>query len=190
MPVYPQSVAVVLEQGPSRARIEASLTGRAASFECGCFVEIDLDIRDRVCRDGSIRTNGCGYMVASAGALLDQLCEMDVRDLRGLGDSELIENIGSSLELGCRKHCFDVCVAALREGFQAFREKTVAEYAGESALICSCFGVSEEAIVNLLASMNNSTVEAVSNELLAGRGCGSCRGIIADIIDNYTSTLV
>lgn len=184
VPVYPRKVADILVRRANVDQVSVSATGRAASFACGCFVEIDLEIGGGVCRGGRFRTNGCGYMTASAATLIETLNEKKLRDLHGLDDHQLLASIETGLgSLIGRRQCAEVCITALHKSFEAYRAKTIAEYAGETALICTCFGIAENTIVDSIAANGLSTVEEVSAELMAGRGCGSCRGLIDEIID-------
>jgi NifU-like protein len=60
----------------------------------------------------------------------------------------------------------------------------IEEFTGEKALICTCFGVSEETIERVIANNRCETVEEVSQKCNAGSGCGSCQPLIQEIIDS------
>lgn len=184
MPVYSHKIAELIDQATNVELRGKCASGRAASFECGCNVEIELGFRGNICADGRLRTNGCGYVVAASQILISSLRGVDTTALKGLDDDEIIANIESQIgTLGGRRHCAEICIAALHRAFEAHRADLVAEYAGESALICTCFGVDEAAIIAAINENAVSTIEEVSASLMAGRGCGSCRGLIDEIID-------
>ncbi len=184
VPVYPKKVADLLKRSGNAATFEISASGRAASFECGCFVEIDLEINNGICMGGTFHTNGCGYLAASAKVLFDSLRGTELRQLQGLDDADLLKASEAAVgPLGQRRQCAEVCIAALHKAFEAYRARSIAEYRGDTALICSCFGISEDAIADSIRTNGHSTVEEVSAHLMAGRGCGSCRGLIEEIID-------
>jgi NifU-like protein len=65
-----------------------------------------------------------------------------------------------------------------------YRRHRIEEFQGEKALICTCFGVSEETIVNVIAENDLTDVDEVSGLCRAGSGCGSCRMLIAELIDS------
>ena len=124
-------------------------------------------------------------MIAAADAMCDWLHGKTLSDLHGLNDGELMEAIAS--ELGRlpedRDQCGDVVFQALRNAMAAYRERRIEEFQGERALICTCFGVSEETIVTAIAENGFTEVEQVSRVYRAGSGCGSCRFLIQELID-------
>jgi len=65
----------------------------------------------------------------------------------------------------------------------AYRERRVEEFQGEKALICTCFGVSEETIVTAISENSLSDVDQVVDLCRAGSGCGSCRMLIQELVD-------
>lgn len=133
----------------------------------------------------SFRSNGCGYMAAGAEVLAEGLADRRFTDLRGLSDAELSQLIHN--ELGDvppdRRECIDVGIQALRSAFAAFRAARIEEFTGEQALICTCFGISEERIERVIRETCAVSVEDVSAECNAGLGCGSCRMMIEEMID-------
>ncbi|RMG02109.1 MAG: (2Fe-2S)-binding protein [Acidobacteria bacterium] len=72
---------------------------------------------------------------------------------------------------------------ALKSAFAELRRKQIQEFSGEKALICTCFGVSEETIESVVKEMAAETIEQVIEACRAGSGCGSCRPLIQEIID-------
>jgi nitrite reductase (NADH) large subunit len=53
----------------------------------------------------------------------------------------------------------------------------------DGAQICNCNGVSKKEIVDAIVSKQLTSVSAVGEATRAGKGCGSCRGLIAQIIE-------
>jgi len=82
-----------------------------------------------------------------------------------------------------REHCLELCLETLQLAFADFRNSQIEEFAGEKALICTCFGVSEETIESLIKENSLETVEEVTDACNAGGGCGSCQPLIQEIID-------
>ena len=55
----------------------------------------------------------------------------------------------------------------------------------DQAQICNCNGVSKAAICDVIQSKNCKSVAQVGQCTKAGKGCGSCRGLIAQLIQAY-----
>lgn len=160
--------------------------GRAASLECGCFVEFSLGINDGQVGTIGVRTNGCGYMLASADILMEAVESRELADLHGLNDEVLSRTIEDSIGRlpPERRQCAAVCIDALRTAFAEYRLRQVDEFRGEKALVCTCFGVTEETIDHLIASVQPRSVDDVTASCRAGGGCGSCRMLIQEMLDN------
>ncbi len=54
----------------------------------------------------------------------------------------------------------------------------------DHAQICNCNGVCKKDIVNVILNEDCKSVSAVGAKTKAGKGCGSCRGMIAQIIES------
>jgi NifU-like protein len=186
--VYPQKVIDRMMTAACRTAIDdANAVGRAASFECGTFIEfrLNIDKGSKQMVDMAYRSNGCGYMLATAELLADKLAGVSLTGLNGSDGRELISLVTS--ELGSlppsRGHCTAIVIDALKSAFADFRQRQVAEFAGEKALICTCFGVSEETVENVVRELGAKTVEQVGELSRAGTGCGSCQMLIREMID-------
>ena len=159
--------------------------GRDVSFVCGTVVSFSLTIDEGAVLDAKFRTNGCGYMMAAADELCDLVKGSELGDLHGLDDdelsSEVFKRLGPFPE--GRHHCLHTAVSALRAAFADHRARVVSEFAGERALICTCFGVTEATIEAKIAARHLETVDEVTAATRAGGGCGSCRMLIQEMLD-------
>lgn len=166
---------------------EEDAFGTGANFHCGSFVRfyLSIEVGGSVIENLSFRSNGCGYVAASAELLAGSLAGRRLTDLQGLTDDELTSFLFR--ELGeipsSRRECIEACIHALRSSFAALRASRVAEFAGDEALICTCFGVTEQRIEAVISETRATTVEDVSAACNAGLGCGSCRMMIEELID-------
>ena len=132
--------------------------------------------------DVRFQTNGCGFMVASADVICEWLRGKSVKDLHGLDDETFVFDSLGGFPAG-REQCLSIVFEALRKAMAGYREQRVAEFRGEVALICSCFGVSEDTIADVIARNDVMEVEDVSALCRAGSGCGSCRMLIQEMIE-------
>lgn len=173
--------------------VAANATGTSASFVCGAFVRLSLRIENGEKRiaDAKFQTNGCGYMVAAADVISGQLVGRRLTDLHGLTQDELDGRIFDVIEEfpESRKQCSELVGEALRNALSDYRTRTLEEFQGEKALICTCFGVSEETIHSVIALYKPNDVSDISDICNAGRGCGSCQMMIREMIDADKSGL-
>jgi NifU-like protein len=157
--------------------------GTNASFVCGSVLRFTLQISDQKIADAKFKVSGCGYLLAAADLLAETIVDKQLGELHGLEKfKQIIEK-----ELGNfpaeRKHCAELAVETLQSAFNDFRFRRLEEFSGEKALICTCFGVSEETVEEIISENNCETVEEVADICNAGSGCGSCRLLIQEIID-------
>ncbi len=165
---------------------ETNAQAKWASFVCGISVSFFLLIDDKTkeIKDAKFKTNGCGYVVATADFLCENIIGQKLTELHGLDDLE-VEVIKEFNDFpDNRRHCLDTCFDALQNALAKYRTSQIEEWMGEKALICTCFGVSEEKIEAEIEQSNLETVEEVGEICNAGTGCGSCQPLIQDILDS------
>ena len=97
------------------------------------------------------------------------------------------EPAGLSRQLGaeseaCVKLACDALLDAIREYSNAARD----DWAGDEALICTCFFVSERTIENEIQTRGLTTVAEVTKACNAGAGCGSCHQLIQEMLELCT----
>src|SRR5204863_1509565 len=149
MSFYPPAVQKRFDS-PCCAKIvnSANAEGISASFLCGSFVAFALriDANMKIISDAGFRSNGCGYMIAAADALAEMVTGQYLSELHGLNDEELKSKVGEAFPgiSNDRRQCINVCIEALRRAFSDFRVRLIEEFRGENALVCTCFGVTEE----------------------------------------------
>jgi NifU-like protein len=187
-PVYPERVRERIAALDSQCVLDRpDAIGTAASMECGTFVTvgISVDAVDGVIADLTVRSNGCGYMLAAAEVMAERLKGSRLPDLQGLKTGDLVSFIGSELvEVPPeRQHCLATVVEVIRSVFEEYRRRRVEEFSGEKALICTCFGVSEESIELAIKQNSVDSVEGIRRFTKAGSGCGACQLLIEEMID-------
>ena len=188
MTFYPDKINRLFS-APRRAgkAARANAVGTGVSFVCGCFVRVflEIDTETKEIRDARYQTNGCGFAIAAAECLAEKIEGRRLTELHGLDHAELLAKIESALHKfpATRTHCAELGFDALQGALGDFRALQIEEFAGEKALICTCFGVSEETIQQLISTHRVETVEEVGDACHAGTGCGSCRFLIQELID-------
>ncbi|MCO6511328.1 MAG: iron-sulfur cluster assembly scaffold protein [Aridibacter famidurans] len=157
--------------------------GKAASFECGVSVRVFVAVDEKgVLSSVRFVSNGCGWAVAAAEAAACAIEGKRLKDLHALEDLESDIRAVLGPVPGPRDSCVEIAVEAVRDALAEYRRIRAAEWKGETALICSCFGVSEETIESLSASGEARTVEEIGDLCRAGTGCGSCQMLVREII--------
>ena len=186
--VYPENIANRLRHlKRDQGTVTATAVGTAANFSCGSFVRFSLviEVDSSTITDVRFASNGCGFMAAAADLLAETLKNRLLIDLHGLSDTELLKAVISRLgEFPPeRNECAEVCFQALHAALADFRALRIEEFAGEKAIICTCFGVTEEGIEEIIRDESIESVDDVSSVCNAGSGCGSCRMMIEEMID-------
>ena len=166
---------------------DANAVGTSAAFVCGSVLRLKLriDPETKEILAAKFQTNGCGFMIAAADRLIELVSGKKLTDLHGLETDVLKSKIGSdqAASFGDRRHCFETVISALRSALADFRALQIEEFTGEKPLICTCFGVSEETIENVIAENAAASVEEVGEICRAGTGCGSCQPLILELLD-------
>ena len=184
MSFYPNKISERFHAPKSIGKAKrTNATGTGASFVCGSFVRFYLEIDGKEIKDAKFKSNGCGFAVAAADVLAEKIVGRKLIALHGLDEitGEIERELGEFPTH--RQTCLEICVDALQQAFADFRALQLEEFAGEKALICTCFGISEETIEKIIAESQAETVEEISAICNAGTGCGSCQFLIQELID-------
>lgn len=189
MAIYPSQIQARLDSPEFAGAIDApNAIGTSASLTCGSFVRfgISIDERGLLVSDIRYQTNGCGFAVAAAEIIAGTLAGKMLTELHGLRLDQLFADPELSVAgfPSGRRQCAEMCFHAVQAALANFRASRVAEFTGEKALICSCFGVDEETIEIAIRENSLVSVDEVSERTNAGAGCGSCRMLIEEILDS------
>lgn len=187
---YPEKISARF-RAPENVGVAANFNavGTSATFVCGTALRFSLriDQNNKEISEAKFKTNGCGFLIAAADVIAERIVGRKLVELHGL-DKSVLQKIVED-ELGKfgnhREHCLNLCFETLQNAFADFRARQIEEFTGEKALICTCFGVSEETIENAVDKNALETVEEVTDACNAGGGCGSCQPLIEDILSVY-----
>ena len=148
---------------------EPKFVGRSASLSCGAHVRFSIQVDEtHTISQAKFKAAGCSDLVASASILTEQVT--------GLTTAEAA-NVGHQLE-GCAALACEALLDAIRDFSNAARD----DWAGDEALICTCFFVSERTIEHEVQTRGLTTVAEVTTACNAGGGCGSCHQLIQEIL--------
>lgn len=189
MPYYPGRISEHFLQPQNVGDVaEADASAETGSFVCGAVMRLSLklDTETQVISDARFKAAGCGYLVACASVLTEiirGLTTAEAANASGLLQENLSEYFGTPPRE--KEHCVLLCAEALREAVARYSQRVRDEWTGEEALICTCFGVSEKRIEQLIADRSLHTVREVTTACNAGGGCQSCRPLIEEILEEH-----
>ncbi len=186
--IYPDKImdriGAVMHGGSSAL---ANTAGGSANFECGSAIKVSLQIEGEEIVDAKFLTSGCGFAIAAADVLANYLSGKHLSELHGFDANEKTADLGEFPS--DRESCFRMALEAFRAALADHRSRLIEEFTGEKALICTCFGVTEEKIESVVAVLERPSLDAVAKACNAGSGCGSCRMIIEELIDQHTKAI-
>lgn len=189
---YPHPIKEYFLRPHNVGEVEAaSAVGDTGSLVCGAALRLTMRIEagTQQITDAGFRAAGCGYLIAAASLLTEMLKDIKLAEalaLPSMLESVMAEHLGEFP--ADRLHCLTLCRDALSMAINDYRANTQGEWAGEEALICTCFGVSEKTIEAVIRLAAPATVEEITAACNAGGGCGSCRPLIEDILGDLRRT--
>lgn len=190
MPFYPERINEFFLNPRNVGEVtEADAVGETGSLTCGAILRLTLKIDDDGQRieEARFKAVGCGFLIACASVLTETIGELAISRAATLSENALS---GWFEELPAeRQHCAALCREALQAALANHHNATRAEWAGDEALICTCFAVSEKTIEEVVAARSLRTVKEVTRACHAGGGCQSCHPLIVDILEDYWRTV-
>ncbi len=187
---YDESILKKIKQLQFAAQCKLSPKSAAVNLKCGCIVVADIEIKEAnntlYC---SYKTNGCPYMIFAAEAAAACLSGRQTADLMGDPAAFIRQAVyrDTGLIPDCRTDCIEAVIESFIHALAALRNKRIGETSSTSMLICSCFGISQETIVDYLHKNPKVDLSDIVKDCRAGSGCGSCRMTILEIIEEVHS---
>jgi NifU-like protein len=158
---------------------EPRFTGRAASLTCGAHVRFSIQVDEaHAISQARFRAAGCSDLVAAASLLTEQVVGLTTVEAATIAPEPL------GMDPQCARLAREALLDAIRDFSNAARD----DWAGDEALICTCFFVSERTIEREIQAHGLTTVAEVTRACNAGGGCGSCHQLIQEIIDTELCT--
>ena len=190
MPYYPDRVNEHFLNPRNVGEVrDADAIGEAGSLACGAILRLTLkiDARKQQITEAKFKATGCGFLIASASALTENIHEMAISRAATLDDNAIT---GWFEEMPhAREQCVALCRQALHAALANYHDATREEWTGDEALICTCFAVSEKTIEQAIEARSLRTVNEVTRACHAGGGCQSCHPLIIDILEDYWRTI-
>ena len=167
-------------------------TGEVGSIACGDALRLHLKVEiesDKIL-DARFQTFGCTSAIASSEALVELVRNLTLDEALQVSNKDIANYLGGLPE--AKMHCSVMVQEALEAAIYNYRGivKEVHEEDDEGALVCTCFGITENKIRRVILENNLTTAEDVTNYVKAGGGCGTCLANIDDIITSVQKSAV
>lgn len=169
----------------------ADLIGEAGSLACGDSLKLYIKLKDGIISDAKFQTFGCGSAVASSSILTEMIIGKSLDEVKKITNKEIAEELGGLPPE--KMHCSVMGHEALEDALKKYYGddyQTPEETIAANKIICTCFNVTEQQIVEAIKVNGLTTLEEVTNYTKAGGACGRCKGIIQKIIENNTTSTV
>ena len=167
----------------------ADLIGEAGSLTCGDSLKLYIKLDGKKIVDAKFQTFGCGSAVASSSILTEMIIGKTLDEVKEITNKDIADELGGLPQE--KMHCSVMGQEALEDALKKYYGE--GEYSNINAansnssdkVVCTCFNVTENQILEAIKINNLKTVEEVTNYTKAGGACGRCKDYIKDILDTY-----
>ena len=171
---------------------DADLIGEAGSLACGDSLKLYIKLDGNVIKDAKFLTFGCGSAVASSSILTEMIIGKTLDEVKKITNKDIADQLGGLPQQ--KMHCSVMGREALEDALKKYygedsKEWKEIEIGGKQEdgekIICTCFNVTENQILEAIKVNGLKTVEEVTDYTKAGGACGQCKGLIQHVIDDY-----
>ncbi|MBR2069403.1 MAG: Fe-S cluster assembly protein NifU [Candidatus Gastranaerophilales bacterium] len=165
----------------------ADAIGEAGALSCGDKLKLYLKIDNGIIKDAKFQTFGCGSAVAASSILTEMIIGKSVEEARKITNKQIADELdGLPPE---KMHCSVMGREALEDALKNYEgedwQDYVVEDEGTSPVICHCFSVTEQQIIDAIVNNCAKTVDDISQITHAGLACGRCIDNIKSILSKY-----
>ncbi len=169
----------------------ADAIGEAGALSCGDKLKLYLKINDKgIITDAKFQTFGCGSAVAASSMLTEMIIGKSVDEAKKITNKQIADELdGLPPE---KMHCSVMGREALEDALKNYAKEEgedwqdyIADEEGSSPVICHCFSITEQQIIDAIIKNGAKTVDDVSKITNAGLACGRCLDNIQSIVNKY-----
>lgn len=157
----------------------ADAVGEAGSLSCGDMLKIYLKIENNIVVDAKFQTFGCGSAVASSSILTEMIIGKTLTEVKKITNKDIADKLGGLPPE--KMHCSVMGHEALEDALKHYFNEEIT-FSTNEKVVCVCFNVTENQIIEAIKENNLKTVEEVTNFTKAGGACGRCKDSIEGIL--------
>lgn len=156
--------------------------GEVGSLACGDALKLTfkLDEDKKKVSDAKFQTFGCASAIASSSALTEMLKGLTIEEAGEITNDDIAKYLGGLPKE--KMHCSVMGRDALEKAIIYYKGEPEKKKDGE--IVCECFGITDVEIKRAVTENNLTSLEAVTDYIKAGGGCGNCHDKIQEIIDS------
>jgi len=169
---------------------DADGIGQVGSLICGDALRLTIKVNKetQVIEDVKFKTFGCASAIASSSVLTEMAKGKTLDEALKITNRDIANALGSLPEE--KMHCSVMGMEALDAAVKSYRQggkPVIFEQEPGTNIICKCFNVSEQTIIQAIHTNNLKTLEDITHFTKAGGACGQCKGEIQKILNKVLS---
>ena len=141
----------------------ADLIGEAGSLACGDSLKLYLKLDGNKIIDAKFQTFGCGSAVASSSILTEMIIGKTLDEAKKITNKDIADELGGLPQE--KMHCSVMGHEALEDALKKYYGEDIVEYnlpQTSDKIVCTCFNVTENQILEAIKVNNLKTVEVLS----------------------------
>ncbi|MDR0304133.1 MAG: Fe-S cluster assembly protein NifU [Chitinispirillales bacterium] len=156
--------------------------GEVGNIKCGDALRLTFTLdENKKINDAKFKTFGCGSAIASSSVLTEMVKGLSLEEAEKITNDDIAKTLGGLPD--AKMHCSVMGQDALKSAIEYYRNgKKPFVKEVKSRLICTCFNVYENDIIEKIRLNGLTSVEQVTNYTKACGGCGKCGEEISGII--------
>jgi len=174
---------------------DADAVGVVGNITCGDALKLFLKLDDEKKKivDAKFQTFGCASAIASSSALTEMIIGMDLESANRVTNNDIADFLGDLPQE--KMHCSVMGMEALQAALAELRGEVYEaqdhdhsqhedyDPDGLDRVVCTCFGVTERKIREVIKENNLTTVDEVTHYCKAGGGCKGCLEDIEELMN-------
>ena len=156
--------------------------GEVGSLACGDALKLTFKLDENgIIAEAKFKTFGCASAIGTSSVLTEMIKGLTLDEAAKVTNKDIADYLGGLPEQ--KMHCSVMGREALEAAIENYQSGGKKKHELEGAIVCTCFGVTDQEIERVVIENDLTTVEEVTNYCKAGGGCGGCQSEIEKIIE-------